>query len=50
MYVPPDETVHDLGEINMSFDRDASTRSHGGARVVARKNPVYDNREQYVHY
>lgn len=50
MYVPPDETVHDLGEINMSFDREASTRSQGGARVVARKNPVYDNREQYVHY
>lgn len=50
MYVPPDETVQDLGEINMSFDREASSRSQAGVRVVARKNPVYDNREQYVHY
>lgn len=47
MYVPPDD-VQDLGEINMSFDREGTARSTG-AKVVAHRNPVYDN-QQYVGF
>jgi len=48
MYVPPDEAVQelgDLGQMNMSFDREVSARGSVGVKVIAR-NPVYDN--QYV--
>ncbi|XP_035826838.1 protocadherin Fat 4-like [Aplysia californica] len=40
MYVPPDETVQDLGEINMNFAGDPTTpRTGAGAGTVV--NPVY---------
>ena len=40
MYVPPDETVQDLGEINMNFAGDPTTPRNGaGAGTVM--NPVY---------
>ena len=42
MYVPPDETVQDLGEINMNFQGDTTTPR--GASVVGAGtvvNPVY---------
>ena len=38
MYVPPDETVQDLGEINMNFQGDATPRGAGAGTVI---NPVY---------
>lgn len=43
MYMPPDETVHDLGEINMSFNRDETARRTGEVRKISTRNPVYDN-------
>lgn len=43
MYMPPDETVHDLGEVNMSFSRGESARRTGEIRKISTRNPVYDN-------
>ena len=40
MYVPPDETVQELGEINMAYQQGAA----GGAAAssgTAMQNPVY---------
>jgi len=42
MYMPPDETVQDLGEINMSFNRSDSAH-RGEVRKISTRNPVYDN-------
>jgi len=47
MYVPPDETVQDLGEINMNFQGDTTTPR--GASVVGAGtvvNPVYGKIEE----
>lgn len=43
MYVPPDEVIHDLGEINMTFEGETVTAQHTGATegVASAVNPVY---------
>ena len=43
MYVPPDEPVQDLGEINMTFEGETVQAQHSGASegVVTAVNPVY---------
>ncbi|KAK3090621.1 hypothetical protein FSP39_013220 [Pinctada imbricata] len=43
MYVPPDEAVQDLGEINMVFDEGNLTAQHTGAgeEVTSAVNPIY---------
>ena len=38
MYVPPDETVQELGEINMGYQGQGATPRGGAGTVV---NPVY---------
>ncbi|WAQ95445.1 FAT4-like protein [Mya arenaria] len=48
MYMPPDETVQDLGEINMSFNRADSARHTGEVRKISTRNPVYDNSQYQV--
>lgn len=48
MYVPPDEAVQDLGEINMVFDDGNLTTQHTGAgeEVTSAVNPIY---QEYVY-
>lgn len=44
MYVPaPDEAVHDLGEINMTFEGENVTAEHigGDQGITSAVNPIY---------
>lgn len=42
LYMPPDEAGREVGEINMSFNRQDTTRRTG----LSMRNPVYDNQYQ----
>ena len=48
MYMPPDETVQDLGEINLSYAGRESARTRSGevVRTQVVRNPAYDNQYQ----
>lgn len=43
MYVPPDEPVKELGEINMTFEGETVQAQHTGATegVASAVNPLY---------